>query len=96
MALRRTHILKDASAYAGRVGELVASPLVTLVDDGTVGDEWGSAAIDDEGQPTQRNVLIENGVLTDYMWDFLRARKEGRAPRATVAARAISTCRWCG
>ena len=60
-------------------GELVASPLVTLVDDGTMADEWGSFAIDDEGQPAQRNVLIQDGVLTDYMWDSLRARKEGRA-----------------
>ena len=57
----------------------MASPLVTLVDDGTMGGEWGTFAIDDEGRPAQRNVLIENGVLTDYMWDFLRARKEGRA-----------------
>lgn len=77
--LEADHIVKDASVYRGRVGELVASPLVTLVDDGTLGDNWGSAAIDDEGRPSQRNVLIENGVLTDYMWDFLRARKEGRS-----------------
>jgi len=60
------------------MGELVASPLVTLVDDGTVGPEWGSFAVDDEGNSAQRNVLIENGVLTDYMWDWLRGRKEGR------------------
>ena len=65
--------------FRGRVGEQVASPLVTLVDDGTYGREWGTYAIDDEGHPAQRNVLIEDGVLTDYMWDFLRARKEGRA-----------------
>ena len=65
--------------FTGRVGELVASPLVTLVDDGTMGPEWGALAIDDEGHPAARNVLIENGVLTDYMWDWLRARKEGRA-----------------
>ncbi len=77
--LEADHILKDASVYANRLGELVASPLVTLVDDGTVTDQWGTSAIDDEGNPTQRNVLIENGVLTDYMWDFLRSRKEGRA-----------------
>ena len=51
---------------------------MTLVDDGTVTGEWGAFAIDDEGRPAQRNVLIENGVLTDYMWDWLRARKEGR------------------
>ena len=54
------------------------SPLVTLVDDGTMAGEWGAFAIDDEGHPAQRNVLIEDGVLTDYMWDLLRARKEGR------------------
>jgi len=69
---------KGASVYRGRRGELVASPLVTLVDDGTMPDEWGAIGIDDEGNPAQRNVLIEDGVLTDYMWDFLRARKEGR------------------
>ena len=71
-------VAKDSSVFAGRVGEVVASPLVTLVDDGTMGPEWGALAIDDEGHPAQRNVLIENGVLTDYMWDWLRARKEGR------------------
>jgi len=69
---------KGASVFAGRVGEVVASPLVTLVDDGTMGGEWGQFAIDDEGHPATRNVLIENGVLMDYMWDGLRARKDGR------------------
>jgi TldD protein len=76
--LEADHILKDASVYVGRVGEQVASPLVTLVDDGTLAGEWGNFAIDDEGRPAARNVLIENGVLTDYLWDWLRARKEGR------------------
>lgn len=71
-------ILKQASVYTGKVGQRVASPLVTLVDDGTVVGEWGYLAIDDEGRPGARNVLIENGVLTDYMWDYLRARREGR------------------
>jgi TldD protein len=69
---------KNASVFAGRRGEQVASPLVTLVDDGTMPEEWGCFAIDDEGHRAGRNVLIENGVLTDYMYDFLRARKEGR------------------
>jgi TldD protein len=78
--LEADHIQKGASVYAGKVGELVASPLVTLVDDGTMAGEWGTLAIDDEGHPTQRNVLIEDGVLTDYMWDYLRSRKDGRAP----------------
>jgi TldD protein len=72
-------VRKDASVFAGRVGETVASPLVTLVDDGRYAREWGTFAIDDEGQPAQRNVLIDNGVLSDYMWDLVRARKEGRA-----------------
>jgi TldD protein len=69
---------KGASVFKGRVGERVASPGVTVVDDGTMQKEWGNFAIDDEGNPAQRNVLIEDGYLTDYMWDLLRARKEGR------------------
>lgn len=76
--LEADHIVKDTSVYAGRMGDRVASPLVTLVDDGTVGPEWGCMAIDDEGRPAQRNVLIRDGILTGYMWDFLRARKRGR------------------
>jgi TldD protein len=77
--LEADHIAKAVSVFTGRVGEQVASPLVTLVDDGTMSHQWGALAIDDEGHPTARNVLIEDGVLTDYMWDWLRARKEGRA-----------------
>ncbi|HEX7165727.1 MAG TPA: TldD/PmbA family protein [Acidimicrobiales bacterium] len=71
-------IAKDSSVYRGKVGELVASPLVTMVDEPIL-HEWGTFAIDDEGHPAERSVLIEDGVLTDYMWDFLRARKEGRS-----------------
>lgn len=74
-------VAKGASVYRGKVGEQVASPLVTLVDDGTMAGEWGAIGIDDEGHPSQRNVLIQDGVLTDYMWDRLRAAKEGR-PRS--------------
>jgi TldD protein len=73
---------RDASVFRGKVGEQVASPLVTLVDDGGFAREWGAFAIDDEGAPAQRNVLIEDGVLTDFMWDLVRARKEGRASSA--------------
>jgi TldD protein len=71
-------VAKAASVFAGRVGEQVATPLVTLIDDGTMAGEWGHFTIDDEGRPAGHNVLIEGGVLTDYMWDHLRARKEGR------------------
>ena len=78
--LEADFVAKGASVYAERTGELVASPLVTVVDDGTMAGEWGTLAIDDEGHATQRNPLIEAGVLTDYMWDFQRSRKQGRAP----------------
>ncbi len=71
-------VAKESSVYAGKVGQLVANPLVTLVDDGTMVGEWGTLGYDDEGHITQRNTLIEDGILTDYMWDYLRARKEGR------------------
>lgn len=71
-------VAKGASVFANRIGEQVASPLVTLVDDGTMSGEWGCFGIDDEGNPAQRNVLIQDGILVDYMWDGNRARKEGR------------------
>ncbi|MDZ7675638.1 MAG: TldD/PmbA family protein [Acidimicrobiales bacterium] len=76
--LEKDLVDKGASVYAGKVGEQVASPLVTLVDDGTIAEEWGAFAVDDEGSRARRNVLIQDGVLTDYMWDFLRNRREGR------------------
>ena len=76
--LEADHIHKDMSVFAGRIGEQVANPMVTLIDDGTMPDEWGCYAIDDEGRPAQRNVLIADGVLVDYMWDRLRADRQGR------------------
>ena len=71
-------VAKAASVFAGRRGEVVAASMVSLVDDGTMAGEWGRYGIDDEGRPAQHNVLIRDGVLTDFMWDRLRARKEGR------------------
>lgn len=71
---------KKVSAFSGRIGELVASPLVTVVDDGTLPNRRGSLNVDDEGTPTGRNVLIENGVLRGYMQDRLNARLMGMAP----------------
>jgi TldD protein len=76
--LEADHIVKAVSVFAGKVGEQVAAPFVTLVDDGTMSHEWGAMAIDDEGHPTSRNVLIQDGVLTDYMWDWLRARQQDK------------------
>jgi TldD protein len=65
---------KGTSAFSGRIGERVASPGVTVVDDGTLEQRRGSLNIDDEGNPTQRNVLIEDGVLKGYLQDSLNAR----------------------
>jgi TldD protein len=62
---------KGTSAFSNRIGEQVASPLCTVVDDGTIAHRRGSLNVDDEGQPTQRNVLIENGVLRGYLRDKL-------------------------
>ena len=72
-------IKRDASVFRGLIGERVAGPGVTLVDDGALARDWGACAIDDEGAPAQRNVLIDDGILTDFMWDLLRARADGRA-----------------
>ena len=70
-------ITNGASAYAGKVGEIVASPLVTAIDDGTIPGRRGSIRFDDDGTPSQRTVLIEKGVLKEYMWDKVEARRVG-------------------
>src|SRR5213083_3115513 len=68
---------KGTSAFAGRMGQRVASELVTVIDDGTMPNRRGSLNVDDEGTPTGRTVLIENGVLRGYMQDKLNARLTG-------------------
>ena len=71
---------KGTSAFSGRVGERVASDLCTVVDDGTLQGRRGSLSIDDEGTPTEKTVLIENGILKGYMQDKLNARLMGVKP----------------
>ncbi|MBX3509548.1 MAG: metalloprotease TldD, partial [Parvibaculum sp.] len=71
---------KKTSAFAGLMGERVAAPGITVVDDGTLADRRGSLTIDDEGTPTSRTVLIEDGILKGYMQDRLNARLMGMAP----------------
>jgi TldD protein len=71
---------KGTSAFSGRMGERVAAECVTVVDDGTIERRRGSLTVDDEGTPTQRNVLIENGVLRAYMQDKLNAGLMKTAP----------------
>ncbi len=68
---------KGSSAFSGRIGERVAAPGVTVIDDGSMGERRGSLSIDDEGTPTQANVLIEDGILKAYMQDRLNARLMG-------------------
>ena len=71
---------KGTSAFSGRLGDKVASPLCTIVDDGTLKDRRGSLNIDDEGTPTESTVLIENGLLKEYMQDTMNARLMGMRP----------------
>jgi TldD protein len=70
---------KGSSAFSGRLGQAVASPLCTIVDDGTLSGRRGSLSVDDEGTPTQCTTLIENGILRGYMQDKLNARLMGMA-----------------
>ncbi|WP_255987939.1 metalloprotease TldD [Chitinolyticbacter albus] len=65
---------KGSSAFSGKIGQRVAAPGVTVIDDGTIADRRGSLNIDDEGNPTQRTVLIEDGILKGYIQDALNAR----------------------
>lgn len=71
---------KGASAFSGKIGQQVASKLCTVVDDGTLLNRRGSVSIDDEGTPSQHNVLIENGILRGYMQDKHNAKLMGVAP----------------
>ena len=70
---------KGVSAFSGRIGQQVASPLCTVIDDGTIGGRRGSLNVDDEGNQSQRNVLIENGILRGYLQDNLSSRITGAA-----------------
>jgi TldD protein len=68
---------KGTSAFAGRMGQRVAAPGVTVFDDGSIPGRRGSLTVDDEGTPTQRNVLIEDGILVGFMQDRMNARLMG-------------------
>jgi TldD protein len=70
-------VQKRASVYAGRLGEQLAEPLVTAYDDGRRPNDWGSDGIDDEGTPTRRTTVIEEGRLVAYLYDLVQARKDG-------------------
>ncbi len=73
-SLEATSVAKGNSEFCNKLGEMIATPVVTAVDDGTLPGEWGTIRFDDEGTPAQRNVLIENGVLKSYLVDYRNSR----------------------
>ncbi len=83
-SLEATAVAKGASEFSGKLGEQIASPVVTAIDDGTIANAWGSQNIDDEGMPTQRNVLIENGILKNYLIDRLNGKRMQMAPTGSA------------
>ncbi len=76
-SLEATSVGIGASQMAGKLGQMIANPKVTAIDDATIEGGWGSYGIDDEGNPAQRTVLIENGILKNYMIDRLGSRRMG-------------------
>ncbi|MBQ6798774.1 MAG: TldD/PmbA family protein [Oscillospiraceae bacterium] len=83
-SLEATSVAIGMSQMAGKLGQQVANPKVTAIDDGTIANAWGSCNIDDEGEPMIRRVLIENGILKSYMIDRLGARRMGMASTASA------------
>lgn len=79
-SLEATAVAYGRSQFADKLGQQIANPKVTAIDDGTIPGAWGSINIDDEGHPGQKNVLIENGILKSYMIDHFNARRMGMAP----------------
>lgn len=74
-SLEATSVAKGQSVFCGKIGEKIASDILTAVDDATIENAWGSSNIDDEGSPGQKNVLIENGILKSYLVDKLNGRR---------------------
>lgn len=79
-SLEATSVAKGNSVFSDKLGQQIASTKVTAIDDGTIPNYWGSANIDDEGNPTKKNVLIENGILKSYMVDKLNGRRMNMEP----------------
>lgn len=74
-SLEATAVAKKLSVFSDSLGKQIASPLVTAIDDGTIANGWGSNNIDDEGNPTQRNVLIKDGICTSFLVDSFNGRR---------------------
>ena len=75
--LEASSVAKNLSVFSGKLGQQIASPILSAVDDGSIPNGWGSNNIDDEGNPTQRTVLIENGILKNYLIDDFNGRRMG-------------------
>ena len=79
-------IRKNASPFCNKIGEMVGRPILNAIDDGTIANKWGSCNIDDEGTPTQKTILIENGILKNYLSDRIGASQVG-IPKSGSARR---------
>ncbi|HAG04123.1 MAG TPA: peptidase C69 [Lachnospiraceae bacterium] len=77
--LEAAAVSKGASVFAGKIGKQIANPKVSAYDDGTIVNAWGSVNVDDEGHPSQKNLLIENGILKGYMVDRFNGARMGAA-----------------
>jgi TldD protein len=82
--LEATAVAKGLSPFVGKIGEKIGSDVVTAYDNGYVEGAWGSASFDDEGKPTQNNLLIENGVLKGYLIDYRNGRKMNMDPTGSA------------
>ena len=89
-SLEASSVAYGNSQFCGKLGEKIAHEKVTAIDDGTLANEWGSINIDDEGTPTQRNVLIENGILKSYMIDKFNGRRMGMASTGSSRRQSFS------
>lgn len=83
-SLEATSVALGKSQFTGKLGQQIANPKVTAIDDGTIPNAWGSINIDDEGNPSRRNVLIENGILKGYLIDRLNGRRMGMGPTGSA------------
>lgn len=89
-SLEASSVAYGNSQFCGKLGEKIAHEKVTAIDDGTLPGEWGSINIDDEGTPSQRNVLIDNGILKSYMIDKFNGRRMGMAPTGSSRRQSFS------
>ncbi len=89
-SLEATSVAIGASQFSGKLGEKIANEKVTAIDDGTIPGAWGSINFDDEGTPSRKRILIENGVLKSYMIDKFNSRRMGMAPTGSARRQSYS------